>query len=426
MMNFMFLSPNVNNVVDYFKKSFGGSIDIDYKYESLELNLEQLMNNNIRVDKLIIVFYDNGGFNIKREISCLGNLMENNAFFKVNEILVFSENTEYCNSGISAFKFIMQNVGFKNYTVKVYDNGISIPKIYKDVMGIVSDDVTRTSYNIVYRSEKGSESKVGYSPRKREKSLEPVRRDGVKEYERFKDNSRKTESGRLIVEPSPKEIEEININLDVFKSNIDSIKNIVIFTGPAKSGSSALLSNALFETSKGLAVDLSRTLGSKRILHYLSSDNTLSYPSIEFIDNRDLLLGETYNSGSLKCCSCDKYDLKMDYLKYVLSIPNIISSNEILIDCDLESLEDIVNLVGERLKKIVFTCESAKEEFEFIKPIINRFSKFERYVFLNEHLELREGYNPISALIANKEVDDCKIIRGERLFNKEISLDIFI
>lgn len=426
MMNFMFLSPNVDNLVDYFKKSFGGALDIDYKYESLEMNIEQLMNNNIRVDKLIIVFYSDGGFNIKNEMSCLGKLIEGNSFFKVNEILLFSEDTEYCNNGISAFKFIMKNINYTNYSVKVYEEGISITNIYRDVMGIVPDDFTRTSYNIVYRVEKGSESKVGYTPRERKKPLEPSIRNGNEEYNKFKENSVRTETGKLIVDIHPKEIDNIDINLDVFKSNLHSIKNAIIFAGLPKSGTSALACSTLFQTDNCILIDLSRNNGSCRMLKKLTVGNGTKYPSIDFVDNRDLLLSKSYNDNSLKCINNEHSDLKIDFLKYILSIPNRLSYDKLLIDCDLDSLDDVVKLLDEKVRKIIFTCESVREEFDLIKPSINSLDKFEKYVFLNEYLSLREGYSPLSPLVANTELENCKVIKGEKLFKDNISLEVFI
>lgn len=426
MMNLMFLSSNVDSLVDYFNKTFGGSLDIDYKYDSLEMNIEQLMNNNIRVDKLIIVFYDDPRFNIKREMNCLGKLLEGNAFFKINEILVFSEDNEHCNNGVQAFKFVMENIKFSNYSIKVYEDGISTNKIYQDVMGIVPEDFTRTSYNIVYRAEKGSESKVGYSPRQREKPLEPVVRNGNEEYNRFKENSIRTETGRLVTEVPPKEIDSVEINLDIFNSNIDLIKNAIIFCGLPKSGTSALACNTLFQSNNGLLIDLSKNNGSFRILKKVTVGNGNNYPNVEFLDNKDILLNASYNDKSLKCINNDFYDLKIDYLKYILSIPNRIFYNNIFIDCDLDSLEDIVKLLDEKIKKIIFTCESVREEFDLIKPKVSSIRKFDKYIFLNEYMSLKEGYSPLSPLVVNTEVDNCKVIKGERLFNKNISLDIFM
>lgn len=426
MTNFLFLASEVDSLVDYFNRSFGGTLEVEGQFESLEMNMESLMNNNIRADKMIIVFREESGFNIKRETACLGRLIESNYFFRINEILLFSENNQYCLDGINYFKSAMESVGYNNYSVKVYEDGISTAQIYRDVMGIVPDDFTTTSYTKVYRREIGSDSRVGYSPRRSKGPIVKATNDNYSAYNVYKENMQKTETGRVVVENDPKQLPVIDIQLEEYESKIDSIRNINIFTGNSKSGTSVLASNVFVQSkSNNIFIDLSKGLGSLRILKYMDDDRVLETPPIKFISNEDLLF-EQYMSTELKVVSYNKKDKILDYLKYVLSIPNRIKFENIFIDCDIDDLQDIINLVDQRLRKLIFTTESCVEEFQLLEPSIKHFSKFDCYLFLNNHLNLDEGYSPLVVPNVSSVYPKLSIIQGENLFLDDFNLDVFI
>lgn len=426
MMNFMFLAPDVDSIVDYFNRSFGGSLDVEGSYTSLEMNMEVLLNNTIRCDKLIILFRDESGFNIKREMTCLGKLIEQNYFFRINEILVFSENTEYCLEGISVFKSIMDTVGYTNYDVKVYEDGLSTAQVYRDVMGIVPDDYTTTSYTKVYRREIGSESRVGYSPRKSKGSIVKSTEDRYSKYEVYKENMTKTETGRVIVENDSKELPVINIELEEYKSKIDLIRNINVFTGNNKSGTSVLCSKSFMQSgSNTLLLDFSKGLGSVRIVKYLEDNPLIKTPSVEHIDNKDLLFDE-HLSSNLKIVSYNNKKTLIDFMKYIISIPNKLKCERIFIDCDIEDLEVLLNLIDQRLRKLIFTTESSIEEFSLLSNYISRFDKYNSYLFLNDYLPLSEGYNKLDISNVTSLYPKLNVIKGENIMIDYFNLEEFI
>lgn len=426
MMNFMFLSPDVDSVVDYFNRSFGGSLEVEGSYSSLELNMESLLNNTIRCDKMVIVFKDDSGFNIKREVTCLGKLIEENYFFRINEILVFSENTEYCLEGITIFKSIMDTVGFTNYSTKVYEDGLSTAQVYRDVMGIVPDDYTTTSYTKVYRREVGSESRVGYSPRKSKGSIVKSSEDRYSKYEIYKENMSKTETGRVIVENDVKEIPNINIELEEYKSNIDLIRNINIFTGNGKSGTSILCSKSFIHSQNNcLLLDFSRGLGSLRVVRYLDDNPIVSSGNINFIDNKDLLFSE-HLTDELKILNYNNKRGIVDFMKYIISIPNRIKYDKIFIDCDLEDLEPLINLIDQRICKLIFTTDSSSEEFSILERYIRKFDKYNCYLFINQFLDLSEGFTDLDIASIDNFYPKLNIVKGEDLNTGNFDLGIFI
>lgn len=419
MINFMILASNANNIADYFNRNSGGSIEIEHKYTSLQENMSYIMNSNIRIDKFIIVMSEESDMNIKQEMSCLMSLIDGNAFFRVGEILVYAEENEYCSSGINYFKFVMNNLHFDNYTIKTYKDGIKIQSLYRDTLSILPPDESKTSYKVVYRVEKGEDSKSGYSPRPRTATIVPKVRDGVAEYESVKHNAVKSESGRLINEIPPKEITKVDFDLDLFNSNLSSIQNVYIYTGCAKSGTSFLCTSVAVQTDNTLVLDLSSNHGSYKTFKRLGDKFT-------YIDNSKLMLGGSYSDDGLKCAVNEHKGSEVNLLKYLITIPNKLSFNNLFIDCDLNDLDSIVRVLQMKIKNIVFTCESLEDEFEVVRPYITQYSKYNTYLYLNECLQLDPSHQRISPLQVKPVVPNCNVIKGENLYSRDLDLSILV
>lgn len=419
MINFMVLASNADNIAEYFSRNSGGSIDIEHKYSSLQENMSYIMNSNIRIDKFIVVMSESSTMNIKQEMTCLMKLMEGNAFFKVGEILVYAEENNYCSSGINYFKFVMNSLNYTNYNIKLYKDGIKIQSLYRDTLSILPPDEEKTSYNVVYRVRKNEDSKVGYSPRRRQATIYPKTRDGVEEYNKVKHNALKSESGRLVMEPAQKEIQKVDFDLDLFNSNLESIKNVIIFVGPPKSGTSCLCSTTSLQSPNALVLDLSDNLGTYNTFKRMGDE-------VEYIDNRNLLLGGSYIDEGLKCVHKEYKGSELDLLKYITSIPNRLEFNTLIIDTDLDLLDDLISVLQMKVKKIIYTCESTPSEFEVIQPAISKHNIFTSYLYLNECLDLDNSYERLNAVKLASVVPKCKIIKGENLIPRDLDLSIFL
>lgn len=418
-MSFMVLSANADNIVDYFTRSSGGSIDIPYKYTSLQRNIEQVMNSNIRVDKLLIVFSDSDTFNVKNEMVALSKLMKDNPFFRINEILVYTEGSEYCSQGLSYFKFVMSSLNFVNYNVKIYSDGITMQSLYRDTLGIVSAEDKRTSYNTVYRIENGLDSKVGYSPRVLHASIAPSSNDGVSSYSKFQENSIKTESGNIVRERPEKEIESVELDLDVFQSNLGRFTNVVVFSGMPKSGTSTVARFTATENTNCLLIDLTDSLGSVRSI----KSSGVAHKVIEL---KELLLGDDFMDYGIKVLYPSVGKVKLDLLKYVLSIPNRIFYDSIYIDCDLSLLDELMKFLKIRVKKLVLTTESIEDEFKAISSYASKFSSTDCYLFMNNYIPFDNSVKRISIVEAKTALPSCKIVKGENLHQEDLSLEIFM
>ena len=413
MINFMVLSSDAPKIKDYFRVNSGGDIDIRFCYESLHASYSQIINSNIKVDKFIIVFSQDSNMNIKQEMATLRDIMETNSFFRVGEIIVYAEENDYCTTALDHFKFVMECFDFTGYSIKTTKDKITMQYLYTDTLSI-DPGRQKTSFNRVYRVKKGEDSKVGYEPIKGNFVYQVKSENGYENYEKVKHNAIKSESGRVISEPAQKQIGSFDFELDSYESNFNSIKNIVIFTGTHKSGTSIFCSTMFLTKKNNLMVDVSKNQGSIQNLKLLSN-------SVEEIDLKDLLVGSIYNSDSSKCIANPNGKTSVDLLKYIISIPNRITYDTLVIDVDLDDLESIIKVLHVRVKTIVFTSDVSLNEISNLYSLFERYKCYNQYLFLNKcsRYDIPHQINPVDLI---NQFSWLKIIQGENLF--ESSLDL--
>lgn len=420
MIKFMVLSSEADKIREYYRANSGGDIDIEFCYNSLHANLTKIMNSNIRVDKFIIVFSEDSTLNVKQEMACLKELMDKNSFFRVGEIIVYVEENEYCTLALDNFKFIMECMNFTNYQIKTNKEKITMQYLYRDTLSIIPPDQQKTVYNKVYRVKKGEDSKVGYDPIRKDLVYQSTKVDGYGEYEKVKHNAIKSESGRVITEVPPKEIEKFDVEVDVYNSNFDKIKNTILFVGPHKTGTSILCSKTFMQSNNSLLLDSSINQGSSFNIKLLDKDNL-----VQLVDIQDLLLGESYVSDSLKILPNVHKEVSLELLKYLLSIPNRLRFSDMLIDLDLDDLEVFMKVLHTKVKTIVFTSDIDSNEIDKLKPLFQKYKNYSQYLYLN-NCSRYESLSAVNPLDLRKEFDWVKIITGENLIENNLDLSLLL
>lgn len=416
MIKFMVLADNALQIKEFYKNNSGGSIDIEYCYSSLSANIREIENSNIRIDKLLIVFSEKSNMNIRQEMQCLLSLMEQNSYFRLNQILVYSEDNEYCQQGLKYFKHIVNVLNFTDYEIKTYSEGLTLKDIYRDTLAIVPPEQEKTSYNRVYRVRKGENSVAGYSPRLHDRIIVPDVRDGVGEYEKVKANAVKAETNRLITEPSEKVIDKIDVSTDVFTSDLSQLRNVVIFTGLPRTGTSILATKTFLQLHDCLLLDISSNRGS---IHHLNKESN----DVEFVSPKDLLLGENYLDGKLRTIYASDKNTDLDLLKYILSVPNRLKYETLIIDTDLSALEDLLKILQTKIRTIVFTSSTDEFESKTVEDLLNRVEDINKFIFFNDCFK----YEVTDKLDFNEFHDrnpSVNLIMGSNL-NEPIDLSIF-
>lgn len=420
MINFMVLASDAEKIRDYYKANSGGDIDIEFCFSSLHANFTRIMNSNIRVDKFLIVFSDESNLNVKQEMACLREIMEKNSFFRIGEIIVYSEENEYCTIALDHFKFVMECLEFSSYQIKTTKEKLTMQFLYRDTLSIVPPDKQKTSYNKVYRVRKGEDSKVGYDAVRQNLVYQTVVKDGYAEYEKVKHNAIKSESGRVVSEVAPKEIERFEVEVDVYHSNFNAIKNVIIFTGPHKTGTSILCSKTFLQLNNALLVDMSRNQGSVFNINTLDGEG-----SVEKINVSKLLLGELFVSNSSKLIPNVGNNINIELLKYLLSIPNRLKFDTLVIDVDLEDLESVLKVLHMRIKTLIFTSDIDMSEVNNLKPLLTRFKIYNQFLYLN-NCSKYETLSAVNPLELRKEFDWLKIITGDNLVENDLDLTILV
>lgn len=409
---------------DYIDKTSGGSVSIDYKFNSFGYDFEELSSTIVRADKLIYVISDN--IDIRKELVNLYNLMTVQAFFKVGEIHLFVKSNDVLNETISNFQSIMSDLEFSNYKINTINGEISFTDIYKDVLGIVTEDGGQiTKYKKVYRAVRNEQSKVGYDPTFIRKNIVPVEENSAEVYEKVKEASVKSETGKVIRDADAEEIPKIDltslVNIDV--SSRMHKQNIVIVVGNPKSGTSSFCSHLCMSLSnkvKTYLVDLSRNCGSARTVIRKSDKYTL-------VDNRELLLGTEYNNLDLavfNTATIKDRHIKLDYLKHLLSIPNRVRGDYYILDLDMDNLDDVLSLCDKRIHSIYFVSQEIHDELSLIKHKVNSLSdRYTSYLYLNNSIQFDSSFKRVESVSVKETIHNCKIIKPIN-FNKRVDLSV--
>lgn len=402
-------------LAEFIRESSGGSIEVSKEnvYSSFQRDKSTLERSLIRVNKLIYLIDEISS--IREDFKILDGLMENATFFSIEEIWVFGKDNEDNNKAMQSFKTIMADLDFDNYFIELSPDEIPFTKIYRSMIGRVDDDDdSKVKYKKIYRAYRSEESKKGYDAKPFDKNLEPKIKNSATEYEKMKEVSKKIETGRIIKESPIEELEKIDIKIDTIDLHQSVYKKkIFIVSGRSKSGVSALASALCMSIGFNTKlftnlIDISRNCGSARTCIRIGKKVTL-------VNNEKLLTGTDYSNKRLAIYNSSDVksaDVKSSYLKYLLSIPNRVASDVIVIDCDYSDLDDVVNICGARVGGIFICSQDVKDEVLLIQNEVNKLSDKgkETLIFLNNSIKFDDSFEKISAVNVKKLCPNSKVI----------------
>lgn len=402
-------------LADFIRESSGGSIEIakDNVYSSFQRDKSTLERSLIRVNKLIYLIDEISS--IREDFKILDGLMENATFFNIEEIWIFGKDNEDNNKAMQSFKTIMADLDFDNYFIELAPDDVPFTKIYRNMIGRVdNDDESKVQYKKVYRAYRSEESKKGYDAKSFDKNLEPKIKNSAAEYEKMKEVSKKIETGRIIKEAPVEELEKIDIKIDTIDLQQTVYKKkIFIVSGRPKSGISALASSLCMSIGSNTKlftnlIDISRNCGSARSCIRIGKKVTL-------VNNEKLLTGTDYSNKKLAIYNSSDIkssDVKSSYLKYLLSIPNRVTSDIVVIDCDYSDLDDVVNICGARIGGIFICSQDVKDEVLLIQNEVNRLNDKGKstLIFLNNSIKFDDSFEKISAVNVKKLCPGSKVI----------------
>lgn len=190
MINLMIVAGgNSGNLATFLQQR--GTFNVEFVYNDLHSNVDELSGQIVRVDKLVYLYQvdseGNSNTNIRADMQTLRELLKNNGFFKPTEIIFLCGEGEQYSQARKYFNTIMSDCKVKLYDTRVLDKSGSFSSVYDNLIGTTLTKDFKNVYRPLYRVERGSNAIKSYtSVNDEDLVIKPVTNDNVKKWEEQK------------------------------------------------------------------------------------------------------------------------------------------------------------------------------------------------------------------------------------------------
>ena len=428
MIKCMIVGRNsANKFSEFIDTNSGGSADIVKSISSIFSEFENLNKEIIRVDKL--VYFISESSNIMKDITSLDQLLSNPTYFRVKEFFIFGKDDQETKLGVDKLKFILNEHKINDVVVSLNQDNLTFSKMYTDLMGVEDkseDSIKRKSVYLVEKSDRTS--KRFYDALEYNENKVFQEKNSSDSYEEAKKASEVAETRNIIRDIPEKKLPKVNITLNTIDINkIANIKNIIVVTGKPKSGSSifasSLVKSMIRDNKRVTLVDISANFG--------SAWNCTRSKSLKHrvINNKELFTGKIYDSDGVNILYPAKFSdstLYPSYLKYILSIPNRLKGDILVIDCLYSDLDEIMDICGSRISKIFLCSQNVRNELLQVSKRIEtltNMSSINFYVYLNNSINFSADNVRLLPVQASSLFNKTKFLAPIN-FNEDVDLGI--
>ena len=145
MINIMLVAGDkTDKLAKFFKMR--NAFSVSMACESLSSNVAQIKDSIINVNTLLY-FYQESSINIRTDMQILKELLSDNNFFTVGEIIFIIAENENSDKAVNYFKAAMSESSFSKYTIKLLKGKPTFDLIYNTVLGVSKNTDFANSYN---------------------------------------------------------------------------------------------------------------------------------------------------------------------------------------------------------------------------------------------------------------------------------------
>lgn len=392
MLNILLTAGNdTKKLASYIEQQ--RAIRVSEQIESLGDSHQSLANTLVDVDKLIYVLKE--GMSYRKDMGVLKRNLQENNFFTVREIL-FICCEGYDNSDpLKYFNEVMAVTNFEKYKVVTVQD-LSFAEIYDVIIGTKdSNKFTPNKRETIYRREKNSLGNTAYvedSEVLSEKDfftmITPESTSAIDNNIKLKGIIAQSESGNLIEDAyEDRGIEIENISLPIIDLPKGLSKNIILISGGRKTGVTTLchlLSNSALDGEiKSIVIDATNT-GDNELLadKYYSYSNVIKFKS--FVLSPEVSASLCYNLMSID--NTTKLGI-LDRLTYIINNMRKLKTDILFIECRLEMLESISNIISDRLQSIIYCCDMSESGVKEIASKYINIEGVENTILLSNNIE---------------------------------------
>lgn len=389
----------------------GGTIVVprEFIFDSFVNSYDEIKRSFIKVNYLVILLNDIG--EPREEFSKLYDLLsKNSAYFRIGAIKLFgSEASDHALCAkylVDLISELNEKQGTSIVVDQFFSDDLTYSKIYAELTDLADAEDSTIPVNKVYRAYRNDDSLVGYEPKPFPKSrIEREVPNHAKDYIAVQKAAVKAETGKPVSEEPESPLASVDLDIHTITTDNDYYKrNIVLICGAPKAGTSSLafaIARSLFEVNnfKTNLFDISESCGST----WSIINNCKSY---KVVDNKELLTGSEFLAHGLHVFAAAEYTqlIRIEYLKFLLSIPNRIPADYVVLDCDFQDLPKVLNLCANRLLRIILCSQHVEKDVLFLEPTLNDIrSRGEKVtLYLNDSIK----YSDSAKIVDSEDVKE--------------------
>ena len=405
-----------------------GTFSVEFAYESLSINLAQIKDSIISVDKMLYL-YQPGSISIRSDMQILKDLLSQNGFFNANEIIFAVTESSDQKKAISYFEAAMKDCKFENYSIKKLAEKPSFSDIYNSILGISRSQNFKNSFVNVYRVERNSDSHKSYvGEDNKDVSIEPFNYDRLASYEQAKLDAIKVESG--VQHKDVQHEEEKFSNVAFGALNINSIYKTArteIVTGYSKTGVTtwtiAMALSTLYSQKTVTVIDFSDNCDCAEVLE----NNNIPFNQVPMID---MLRLYTPKPNMLNVCSAKSIkerSVEFEFLKNLYSKEDL-TSGFVFIITPIEKLENTFRIIHNDLDQIFIGVAPLRADIMRLQQYLMPYEmEADIKVFLNMrmHLMNEKDYLDVSNVKAMLPYDNVGVISPIEFSNFNVDKTLY-
>lgn len=375
MINIMLVAGDkTDKLAKFFKMR--NAFSVSMACESLSSNVAQIKDSIINVNTLLY-FYQESSINIRTDMQILKELLSDNNFFTVGEIIFIIAENENSDKAVNYFKAAMSESSFSKYTIKLLKGKPTFDLIYNTVLGVSKNTDFANSYKNIYRVERNDEAKRAFVATDDSNLLiEPFDYSNLNKYMEAQHTAAKVESGVYRKDLNAE------TNLETFNSpSLGHLKiddnifheSTIVVTGKRKTGVSvwatALAASALNYDKPVLLFDLTENGD----IWDLLSDKQLSSKAYSVKDLTKLFHLDT---DVINICTptAEQRDVLYEMFQYLYAKSSL-NIYRVIIACDAKFVDTLLELVHSELAKVLYCVQPLRNDLLCIQEYVSLMSQ---------------------------------------------------
>lgn len=354
------------------------TVTISNAIRSFAEEYNNLNSTTVKVDKMVI--YVDKTTNYVNEFNTLEKLLvvkepngtkHKSPYFQAREIYLFVNGTYDDSKVINEFNSRFENLDFV-FTKAVVQQKKEYSEIYDVVIKTKTGKQSKNSYKIRIAVDPNHKSLKSVDPMVYNADIEPFNLNRVNTYNEtklkviaagIKDTIQEDESKNSgIVSKDTGELKRLR---EASKYSTEAYIDIV--SGTPNTGTTllgtSLVATLLRNRNKVLYIDYSRTKDFVTCLKYVSFKNN----SYKIITSMDLILGNQSGLPNYQLLALDPTDIQPEVLlSYILTNITLIGVRNIVIDCELSDITNILENINSKVNKINITSTKDYGEVKYI------------------------------------------------------------